>query len=422
VPVLDGAAVSSNTYPLRFVFDAGRDGRVEHAEDVHVNWIARRAIRVDGQLDDWKDLLPQTVAADGSGGPTLTEAAWFPFQKFDTAVTDGLATAYLACDASNFYFAARIADSTPEDGMVRFETRDDDAYFYPEICYARTKTNTVQELTWPAGVRRYSYRRGPELPAGNAPRHDNVQIAFNVLPPDEKPWYPCPPGTMPGFIGYYDTDYEYALNPVAAQYGGGVEIWRLRVPGMPHKHFYPREPKSPYDGPVKDGRLVIRRDGNMRIVEAAIPWREIPEVKRRIDAGQTIKFSYRVNDNGSAACLELARGRSVAKRNGSFLVDWTEHWRTSWSSARSGEKAEALAAQRGRRRATKDSTQRATVVLSAPKRGCSSAMGVVSQLVYAVAERQQLLHTPIPETQGGDNDAEWPSEAIFSRRSGHGRN
>src|SRR5581483_4774900 len=440
--------------------------------------------------------------------PSQTEAAWFPFKKFDAALKQGFATGYLAYDANYFYFAAKIADNTPDDGMVRFETRDEDAYFYPETSYhvdddktlekkdvtyepatkdiralrkpdshsddriaaawATThkqfaldlkltdgkthqvalylmdwddpgsrnvkititdtatgkllderdidrlrfgkyvvynlsgslrlilRTNTWRDatlsgiffdapkaaarladgsnaafvkideetqgdwpgvygaegynvigtaprypayvslsvptvvqkeaLTWPQGVRRYSYRKDPELPSGNFPDHDNVQIAFNVLPPERKSLYPCPPGTMPGFVNYEDTDYEYALNPVAPKYGGGTEIWRLAAPGMPHKHFYPRQPKSPLDGPVKEGKLVIRRDGNTRLVEAALHWTEIPEVKKRLDAGQPIKFSFRVNDNANLGCMELSKRRSVAKRNGSFHVDWVEHW------------------------------------------------------------------------------------------------
>jgi hypothetical protein len=131
---------------------------------------------------------------------------------------------------------------------------------------------------------------------------------------------------MPGYIGYEDTDYEYALNKVAPRYGGGTEIWRLKVPGMPHKHFYPRQPASPFDGPVTDGRLVTLHEGNTRLVEASLPWTELPAVKQALDAGRTIKFSFRVNDNAGGGCLELSRNRSVAKRNGSFHVDWAEHW------------------------------------------------------------------------------------------------
>jgi len=95
---------------------------------------------------------------------------------------------------------------------------------------------------------------------------------------------------------------------------------------MPHKHFYPRQPKSPADGPVKDGKLVVIHEGSTRIVECALPWSEIPEVKKRLDAGQPIKFSFRVNDDAGVGCMELSKGRSVAKRNGSFTADWVEHW------------------------------------------------------------------------------------------------
>jgi hypothetical protein len=337
--VTGGQPTANNTYPLTLTFDAGQDGRAVHEEDLHVNWIAKRTVAVDGRLDDWKGALPQPIVVEGVQKATLMESAWLPFMKFDEGVTKGLASAYLAYDQDFFYFAARVADDTPEDGMVRFETRNDDDYFYPATSYVvriekphvapqmREDTAEPRPLVWPEGVRRYSYRQNPELPAGNFPRHDNVQIAFNVLPPDQKDWHPCPPGTMPGYIGYRCTDYEYALNPVASRYGGGAEIWRLQVPGMPHKHFYPRQPKSPLDGAVRDGKLAVAREGNTRIVEAALPWKEIPHVKAALDAGRPVKFSYRVNDNDpQSGCMELSRQRSVAKRNGSFTVDWTEHW------------------------------------------------------------------------------------------------
>ena len=185
-------------------------------------------------------------------------------------------------------------------------------------------------LTWPKGVRRYTYRKSPTLPAGNGLTWlDNIQIAFNVIPEDDikdKGMYPFPPGTMPHYTPYKDTDYEYALNQVAPQYDGGTEIWRMQVPGMPRKHFYPRQPKSPYDGPAVGGKLVVKWSGGMRIVEAAIPWSEIPWVKKRLDAGQTVKFSFRVNDDDGTG-YELAHDRSVSATNGSsFHVDWERHW------------------------------------------------------------------------------------------------
>ena len=174
-------------------------------------------------------------------------------------------------------------------------------------------------------MRRYSYRKDPDLPSGNGT--DNVQLAFNILPPEKKDWLPFPPGTMPRFMVYADTDYEFALNTVAEQDGGGTEIWCLQKPGMGRKHFYPRQPAAPNDGgPIKAGKLVTRREGNVRIVECAIPWAAMPEVRARLLAGQPIKFSYRVNDDKGPA-YELAAGRSVSKDNPrAFHNDWATHW------------------------------------------------------------------------------------------------
>jgi hypothetical protein len=204
--------------------------------------------------------------------------------------------------------------------MIRFANRNDDSYFYPD----RAAGMDGATLFWPPGVRHYSYRKHFDVPSGSG-EHDNVQIAFNVLP--NKPWLPNPPGIMPHFVMYWDTDYEYALNPVAKAYGGGTEIWRLQAPGIPRKHFFPRQPKSPIDGgPVSTGKLVIRHDNSTRIVEAAIPWSEMPEVYALIRSGKTVKFSCRVSDNKGPA-HELATGRSVSITNSiTFHDDWKTHW------------------------------------------------------------------------------------------------
>jgi hypothetical protein len=319
IPVTEGTAAANNLYPLTSSFDAGADGSANHEELMHANVIARRTIHVDGDLSDWKGVLPEILPGKTIGA-SQTEEAYLPFENFSKGPASGASTVYLAYDDQNFYFAAKISDDTPDPGMVRFANRDDDSYFYPNVATdAQGKL-----LVWPSGVRHYTYRRNYETPVGTS-LHDNVQIAFNVL--DQKPWLPNPPGTMPHFIDYWDTDYEYALNPVAAAYGGGTEIWRSLAPGTPRKTDFPREPKAAFDqGPVSGGKLVIKHDGNTRIVEAAIPWTEMPEVWKRMQAGKTVKFSCRVNDNGSPA-RELATGRSVSKDNGPAFHDaWQTHW------------------------------------------------------------------------------------------------
>ncbi len=330
IKVTGGRTAADNRYPIRITADAGIDGKSVHSEELHVNWIAHRPIKIDGDLSDWAGALPQTMRTDSAIGVNMSEKAYLPFAKFDEGTASGLTTAYLAYDERFFYFASRISDSTPDAGALRFENRDQNTDFYPEISYADSMKKIA--LRWPDAVRRFSYRQDPELPCGkfaNGGYRDNVQLAFNVIPPIKKSMRSNPPGTEPRFMTYPCTDYEFALNRVADVYGGGTEIWKLLSPGMPRKNFYPREPQSLIDGgPVKSVKLVMRRDGNMRIVECAIPWDEIPEVKHNLDAGQTIKFSFRVNDNGGPSS-ELAAERSVSKDDPlAFHVDWATHWAT----------------------------------------------------------------------------------------------
>ncbi len=484
VKVTGGKANAANLYPMQLRFDAGEAGVAEHHEDMRVNWISRRTITVDGKLDDWKDAIPQPMQVAEAAKATITEKAWKPWETFDEGLKKGFSLGYVAWDEENFYFAAKIADTTQHPGTLRFETRDDAEFFYPEVSYrkpdprqangegasdfsvrwsgflqARTtgkhalilttddgvrvwvdgqqvindwigrgaadskievdltagtrvpirieyfqggggasarfdwiepngqrltvptevlstaadgkdhgltgeyfigtelggkpqlvrvdpqidvpnwpklpwagveKPNSemagFEELHWPEGVRRYTYRKEPVLPAGMIPNFDNVQIAFNVLPEEQKKKISALSGLFQDYMSYSCTDYEWALNKVADSYGGGTEVWRLRRPDMPHKHFYPRTLKSPVDGPAPGAQLTVVYEGGWRIVEASMPWSEVPEAKARLDAGQTVKFDYRVNDDQGVGCMELSKRRSVAKRGNAFMVDWVEHW------------------------------------------------------------------------------------------------
>lgn len=331
ITITDGTASPDNTYALDAVFNAGQDGTTEHKELMHVNVIAHRTITVDGDLADWKGVLPTIIQSTGEGA-SLSEQAWLPFEKFNDATGSGISTVYLAYDDQNFYFAAKIADSTPYDGNIRFASRNDDDFFYPDKAYADTVDPTTHAVVktdpviWPEGVRHFSYRKTPELPSGND--SDNVQLAFGTIPVGQNGWRANPPGTMPKFELYKAVDYEYALNQVAPQYGGGTEIWRLLSPGMPYKHFFPRQPKSPVDGGPVDGKLAMRREGNTRIVEAAIPWTEIPGVQQLMVDSKPLRFSCRINDN-KAPSYELAGRRSVSKH---MIYAFHDAWTWGWAN------------------------------------------------------------------------------------------
>ena len=145
--VTDGKPSADNTYPLSVVFDAGVDGRRTHDEALHVNVIAHKTIKVDGDLSDWQDVLPQPIRSSPGAGRNLTEKAWLPFVKFDDVGGQGYASGYLAYDDKFFYFASKVADATPYEGNIRFEKRDDDSYFYPETSFGIENDGKLRSCT-----------------------------------------------------------------------------------------------------------------------------------------------------------------------------------------------------------------------------------------------------------------------------------
>ena len=331
---LSGTADPANAYALSVTVDAGADGTALSSEIVRCNVIAKRSITIDGKLDEWQGVLPQTITSDGTVDRTDAEAAWWPGKPYAPTAKKGLATAWLAYDEHGMHVALRIADEQQAKGMIRFATRDDDASFWPEtvhpLKYEKKDDKWVEvgvgdPITWPTGVRRHTYATWATLPFGDG--IDSVQIGFNVRAEDDKPWYAYPKGTFRQFTGYWDTDYEYSLHAVRADKGGGTEIFRLGHPDLPHKHFFDHSPKSKAEGAVEDGKLVIVHQGAVRIVECTIPWRELPLVKRALDEGRPAKFTFRVNDDAGVGCLELPVNRSVSRLNAKALKpDWTVHW------------------------------------------------------------------------------------------------
>ncbi|MFW5982370.1 MAG: hypothetical protein ACOCQ9_00380 [Candidatus Brocadiia bacterium] len=325
IEVVGGEPRDDNTYPLAVDFDAGEQGLAPHREDMHVNLINRRTITVDGDLDDWEGTLPQTINAVGDLDPTMTEEAWLPFEDFEEGISTGFATAYVAYDEDYFYFAARVADDDPVPAPVRFGEQDDDFYFYPEVSYEETDDGEQIEHRWPEDVRRFSYRRQPDLPSSGQGRNfDNILIGFNVLEPGEDNHTIRSLPGRPERLGHYKTtDYQLALNKVSDEAGGGTEVYMLETPNMPRKHHYPRQPEHPDEGPVEGAELEVVYHDDTRIVEAAIPWSAIPTVHQRMKDGDQISFSYRVNHGGGGPAMELSKGRSAAEGlSKSFNPDW----------------------------------------------------------------------------------------------------
>ena len=289
---------------------------------MHVNVIARRTITVDGKLDDWKGVLPQTVAA-GDAAPTLTEAAWFPFKKFDESVTKGFATGYLAYDDHYFYFAAKVADDTPDAGMVRFATRDDDEYFYPPVVVRlrssapSARAATKQAATpGPRACAATPTARTRTCPAATTPTTTTCRSRSTSCRRTQKPCYPNPPGTMPGYIAYQDTDYEYALNQVAAEVRRRHRDLAAQLRRACRRSTSTRASRqSPKDGPVtrrQAGHHPRRQHAPRRARHPLVGDAGGQEAAGR---GRDDQVQLPRQRQRAAAGMELSRGRSVAKRN-----------------------------------------------------------------------------------------------------------
>ena len=139
-------------------------------------------------LDDWKGVIPQTAQRVGT---SMTEKAYLPFKDFGRSA-EGTVTAYLAMTPATSILPQRCGRwMTCRASRLATTT---------STSIPRSSRAAARTLAWPAGVRRYSYRKDFEVPSGNG-KH-NVQIAFNVLPPEKKALLPFPAGTMPRFCAY----------------------------------------------------------------------------------------------------------------------------------------------------------------------------------------------------------------------------
>ena len=71
--VTNGTASVDNNYPLEVHFDAGKDGFAVHWENMHVNYIAKKTIKIDGNLNDWQNMISQTIEGSSKASISLTE-------------------------------------------------------------------------------------------------------------------------------------------------------------------------------------------------------------------------------------------------------------------------------------------------------------------------------------------------------------
>ncbi len=98
---------------------------------------------------------------------------------------------YTAYDDNMFLLrGAHLADNAPDPGMVRFETRDDDRYFYPAVSWRLDEKGTFVKEDKPIGnpevkASLRDEKQRLQLPAGEGRSSTDweslsVSLAFNL--------------------------------------------------------------------------------------------------------------------------------------------------------------------------------------------------------------------------------------------------
>ena len=286
-----------NLYPFAVRVDTDK-GTCDWQEDLRCNVIAKGTITIDGKLDDWAAIkaVPQTFfGKEVPPDPVLRYM--MPYEKFATISGEGYFGQFAAAyDDDNFYCMMTLNDPTPKVGTSMVKGK-----WYEMV---PGTNNTVYKME----------------PLSPATMPDQLQIAFDFQPNVDD--YLSPTDPMYRQFPFKQTDYEYSLYPTREN---GAELWRC--------NYTPFSP-NPYSvqGVVEKYQAVAQHDGKQWIFEMAIPWTEMPLLKRAVTSGKTINFAYKVRRGGGD--YYSTQMRSACKRNGpSWHPDYMwENWsvETGW--------------------------------------------------------------------------------------------
>ena len=362
----------ANAYDFQWRFD-GPDGHADWAETLHVLLARKSPRKMNGDLAEWASDLPVLVRSTGKK-VDATVQAWQPFNKIvEQAPDTSFAEVKAAYDDQYMYVVARVNRAAPGTLHPRVSSWNEDSFFHgaaedefyestlakyekflaEDLKNAENVKRLEQDPGWPKfqeflkvhpevqeamkgdqplfyfNHRRnnqpikwadasYVYRRDffPEGPIGG----DLFQVGFNALPGYAHHHIDVDTDRVPeGFHAMPDTDYEYSAYDCS---DGGTELWRLLAPGVPRGHHFPRQTRSQFDqGPVRDGRCVVKREGKVTIYEISIPWTELKEWKPQ--PGQTFGFTFKAASAEGPAVI-FGEGKSATKSNGLSLHPYWE--------------------------------------------------------------------------------------------------
>lgn len=302
------AVSPQNLYPFAVKVETPA-GSAEWREELHANVIARGTVAIDGKLEDWTKIkaVPQTFF----GAATQTDPAvryMRPYEELVKVSAQGYHGYFAAAyDEANFYCMLRLNDPKPQ--------------------YAVSMVKGEWYKMYP-GTDDVVYAKAPAAPMMNAP--DMLQIAFDFMPnhddflPADHPMHHAFP--------FRQTDYEYSLYPTKEN---AAELWRLYAPNTYWQcHYAPfsPNPKSAQGVPPKYKAVTVH-DGKGWTFELAIPWSEMPLLRKHLKTGKPIRFGYKVRRDGGG--YYSTQMRSACKRNGpSWHPDYMcDNWsvETPWA-------------------------------------------------------------------------------------------
>ncbi len=326
-PITSARPDPSNNYPCHFRF-VSEAGIAEYDEVLNVTIAPKGTKKIDGNLDDWKDVPAITLAAAPEKAQAI-ENLHKPWLEMKDKQPDGtFAEVKFAWDDDFFYVAARVHDPTPQANALPMAGRNEDAYFHSNASDDREPYKTFLAKKHPGrsfAETPYVYCDSPEKPRqAHLPtipfRRDRLQIALDVV--DD--WHDLKSDTdkVPyGFHAAPDTDYEYSLYWCE---GDRSELWRHLAPGVPRIHDWPRQVRGQLTtGPVAGAKHVVRREGSVYIYEAAIPRQEL--AKFSLKSGTIFGLSFKAG-NGQGPSVVYGADKAVCKRNGlTFHPYWEQN-------------------------------------------------------------------------------------------------
>jgi len=282
-----------NLYPIT-VYAETDAGKTERQQIVQVACADRRKVEIDGNLNDWEGAIPVFVDSDWL---ETTENISYYLLNPNIPRPEKLkgkprikGKCYTGWDKDNFYIAFAIEEpGLKQDAGKPFKGTK---YITGEIdglCFPFYSGDAI-EFAFGFGERANDDYRKPE-----------------------DPWY------WKG--AFRDTDYQYIVfNSV-----NGPKLLRLHKPGIPYRVGFQTE-KPPGQGEVKNGKVVIKRKGNITIYEISIPRKEIrhlnPEEQKEMRFGFVIVNDEKVGRRGRIQWSEVAGVFDYWYNCASFQPTW----------------------------------------------------------------------------------------------------